>query len=91
LQAEARLAELQEERENGEAARADAEAAHEAAVVGAAIRAEALGFDRADRHYWWFPGAACKGIMLCLMEACSSFSSSCCLAMIPRLRSALRR
>ena len=55
-QAEARLEELEQERAAAEEARAGAEAAHEAELTNAAIRAEALGCDRADRHYWWFPG-----------------------------------
>lgn len=56
FQAEVRLAELAEERQGAAAAREAAEAAHEAAVEAATIRGEPLGCDRADRHYWWFPG-----------------------------------
>jgi hypothetical protein len=46
VQAEVRLAELAEERQGVQRARE------------ATIRGEVLGCDRADRHYWWFPGAS---------------------------------
>jgi hypothetical protein len=57
MQAEVRLADLAEERRGVQRAREAAETAHMAAVDAATIRGEVLGCDRADRHYWWFPGA----------------------------------
>jgi hypothetical protein len=57
VQAEVRLADLAEERRGVQRAREAAETAHVAAVDAATIRGEVLGCDRADRHYWWFPGA----------------------------------
>ena len=56
VQAEVRLADLAEERRGAQRVREAAEAAHVAAVDAATIRGEVLGCDRADRHYWWFPG-----------------------------------
>lgn len=58
LQVQQQLDALAERRAAVEAERRAGEAAHEEVVQQSAIRAEPLGCDRDDRHYWWRPSAS---------------------------------